>query len=214
MSAVQVPSSSALRGGLALQPLEVATCPIREMAGVVNAEGFFNYVDDTTRDVFFLQLQHSRLYMVGWMTTVGLAPVVERHVFARWAAHDVSGKHGRNRDIDFFVGPSIVREEEASLPSSWYRCPHDDLPYTDFRGVPGTNLWLKVNDLGLIDFHPMYEREYDGLHEIWLNIYQSMIGLVAPVVLDRVPSFGGWREEHESNAESTDEDEPVRVSRV
>ena len=144
----------------------------------------------------------------------GLAPVVERHVFARWAAHDVSGKHGRNRDIDFFVGPSIVREEEASLPSSWYRCPHDDLPYTDFRGVPGTNLWLKVNDLGLIDFHPMYEREYDGLHEIWLNIYQSMIGLVAPVVLDRVPSFGGWREEHESNAESTDEDEPVRVSRV
>ncbi|KAI7355822.1 hypothetical protein KC336_g22250, partial [Hortaea werneckii] len=205
MSAVQVPSSSALRGGLALQPLEVATCPIREMAGVVNAEGFFNYVDDTTRDVFFLQLQHSRLYMVGWMTTVGLAPVVERHVFARWADHLIRhpGSDLTNRDIEFIVGPSMA-VTRINITPEWYHLGATDELYADFYGVTGVNLWLKVNDISLIDFHPTYTNTNDGLRGIWLNIYTAMHNRTARLRLED-PELTRAKAAH---SEDSDDPEP------
>ncbi|KAI7283891.1 hypothetical protein KC345_g2670 [Hortaea werneckii] len=176
MVSIPVPNENILRGGRAINALEATKCPIQDMEDIQDAQAFNDYVDHPFDDVFYDCLRENGLYMVGWMTTEGLARTFKRHVFARWSSPEIKGTATgiRNRDIYYFVGPSIEPECVTVGSYTWYEIPTTDHPYINFRCVPGTNLWVKVLNPSLIQFHPTYEGDNHGLRDVWRNIYTRM----------------------------------------
>ena len=209
MAAIVVPGSITLHGGHAAAGLETAQSPIVALPGVVNAEGFSNFVEhrpaDGPNDVYLVGLQSSGLYMVGTMTTSGTNPPLKRHVFARWADHLIRhpGSDLTNRDIEFIVGPSMA-VTRINITPEWYHLGATDELYADFYGVTGVNLWLKVNDISIIDFHPTYTNTNDGLRGIWLNIYTAMHNRTARLRLED-PELTRAKAAH---SEDSDDPEP------
>ncbi|KAI7320354.1 hypothetical protein KC315_g9485 [Hortaea werneckii] len=187
MASIQVPSENIFRGGRTTNALEATKCPVQEMENIQSAQAFNDYVDQSfDDDVFYECLRQNRLYMVGWMTTEGLARTFKRHVFARWSSYEIrnTATGTSNRVIDYFVGPSIEPELVTVGQYKWYEIPTADHPYINFRGGPGTNRWVKVHNLSLIHFHPTYEGDNDGLREVWRNIYTRMNNDTAETTLE------------------------------
>ncbi|GAB1742549.1 hypothetical protein NU219Hw_g8090t1 [Hortaea werneckii] len=87
---------------------------------------------------------------------------------------------------------------------NWYENPATDLPYINFRGIPGTNLWVKVHNLSPILFHPIYEGDNDGLREVWRNSYTRMNDGTAKTLLDNPVAAEAVREMQEMNAHKED----------
>lgn len=166
------------------------------------AQAFNEYVDHPFDDVFYDCLHGGGLYTVGWMTTEGLARTFKRHVFARWSPHEIKNTATgiRNCDIDYFVGPSIEPEIVTVGLYTWYEIPTADHPYINFRGVPGTNLWVKVHNLSLIQFHTTYEGDNDGLRDVWRNIYTRMNDGTAETTLEDPVEAQAMREMRERDA--------------
>ncbi|KAI6820103.1 hypothetical protein KC332_g9652 [Hortaea werneckii] len=206
MASIQVPDENVLRGGRAINALEATKCPIQDMEDIQSAQGFNDYVDNPFDDVFYDRLRENGLYMVGWMTTEGLARTFKRHVFARWSSHEIknTATGTRNRNIDYFVGPSIELEFVTVGSYTWYEIPTADHPYINFRGVPGTNLWVKVHDLSLIQFHPTYEGDNDGLRDVWRNIYTRMNDGTAQTTLVNPVEAQAMREMRDRDADEDD----------
>ncbi|KAI7369585.1 hypothetical protein KC354_g1847 [Hortaea werneckii] len=190
MASIQVPSENILCGGRTTNALEATKCPVQEMENIQSAQAFNDYVDQSfDDDVFYECLRQNRLYMVGWMTTEGLARTFKRYVFARWSSYEIknTATGTSNRDIDYF-----------------YEIPTADHPYINIRGVPGTNLWGKVHNLSLIHFHPTYEGDNDGLQEVWRNIYTRMKNGTAETTLENPVAAQAKREIRERDADKDD----------
>ncbi|GAB1734260.1 hypothetical protein NU195Hw_g3212t1 [Hortaea werneckii] len=206
MASIQVPNENILRGGRAINALEATKCPIQDMEDIQSAQAFNDYVDQPFDDVFYDCLRENGLYMVGWMTTEGLARPFKRHVFARWSSHEIKNTATgiRNCDIDYFVGPSIEPIFVTVGLYTWYEIPTADDPYINFRGVPGTNLWVRVHNLSLIQFHPTYEGDNDGLRDVWRNIYTRMNDGTAGTILANPVVAQAMREMRERDAVEDD----------
>ncbi|KAI7084401.1 hypothetical protein KC356_g6758 [Hortaea werneckii] len=206
MASTHVPSENFLRGGRATNALEATKCPVQEMENIQSAQAFNDFVDCASDDVFYECLCKSHLYMVGWMTTEGLARTFKRHVFARWSSHETRNQatETHNGDIDYFVGPSIEPEFVIVGSYKWYEIPTANHPYLNFRGVSGTNLWVKVHDLSLVHFHPADECDKDGLREVWRNIYTRINDSTAKTILENPVAAQAKREMRERDKDKDD----------
>ncbi|KAI7325839.1 hypothetical protein KC315_g7751 [Hortaea werneckii] len=215
MASIQVPSKNALRGRHSAKALDATKSPMPEMEYIHSLRGFAAWVE-VGGDPFSDALIENNLFMVGVVETTGLSHTYKRHVYARWATHDIANKDNQtivNRDIDFFVGPTIEPEEVTIGYTIWFELPLNNSPYTDFRGVAGTHLWLQVHDLGLVHFHPTYQGDGDDLRSVWRNIYAQMNGETAPTHLMNANAYRVWRE-MEVKDEDQDDEEPAWFPRV
>ncbi|KAI7239874.1 hypothetical protein KC365_g3960 [Hortaea werneckii] len=171
---VHVPSEKTLCGGHAANALEPIDCPISEIGDIINSQAFTEFASHSSDDIYYNYPHVNCLSIIGTVPSQGLWRVFERHVFARWSAYDIGSCRTRNRDLDFFVGPSVESEGTATgdLGAFWYEILDTDLPYINFYGVTGTHLWLQVHDLRLVNNGPIYKGE--SLRDKWFNIYSKM----------------------------------------